>query len=493
MSKANILYVDDEVSNLRTFKNSLRREYNVLTATSGEEGLKILAKNEIDVIVADQKMPEMTGVDFLKIVLKKYPMPNRILITGYTNFDALKDAINEGKIFQYVQKPWEKEILVHILEKAIEAYHLEKDNKQLKEKLLKNNKEISSINKKLKKEIDVKNTALKKLKQSESELKINEIRLKEAQMIANTGNWEIDHQTNTMYWSEGFFQIMGMNSKKVKPTFQMFSDIIYKEDKEKDYKAYSDHLKNKQPYEIELRMQLNDETIKYISKRCRTKFNAKGKAVQSIGTIQDITDKKLFEFELRVYQEELENLIKIRTKELKEERDRAQNYLDIANVIFLIRDQNQNIKLINKKGLEILGYSSEKELLDVNWYDNFVAQKDRNLCRKTFIDYINEKIPLKPDYECTLITKKGEGRIILWKDTLLRDNDGQVVGVLSSGDDITLRKRNESMLKDYTNELEMFNKSMLGREMRIIELKEEINSLAKDAGKKIPYPEIWEK
>lgn len=493
MSKANILYVDDEESNLRTFKNSLRREYNVLTARSGKEGLEILAKNDIDVIIADQKMPEMTGVDFLKKALEKNPMPNRILLTGYTDFEAIKDAINKGKIFQYVQKPWEKEILKNIIDKAIEAYFLEKNNKVLKEELIKKNAKISKINIKLKEEIKLKNITLQELKKSQEELQQNEDRLKEAQARAHLGNWEINLKTNQMLWSDEIFRIFQLNPVKTKPSFEAFINIIHPDDKDKATEAYSQHLKDKRSYEIEIRIKVKDKTIKYISHKCHSEFDKKGKAVKSAGIIQDITEKKLAEIELRKYHEHLEDIVKERTAELKAERDRTQNYLDIAAVIFLILDKDQNITLINKKGAETLGYNNEKDLIGFNWYDNFVPNKEINERRQKYVKMFNAKIPFKTEEESIIVTKNDEHKLIAWNNVILKDNEGQTVGVLSSGEDITIRRRNEQILAERKDELEMFNKSMLGREMRTIELKEEINILAKETGRQIPYPEIWNK
>ena len=106
--KFSILYVDDEVSNLHVFKNTFRRAYNIYTAESACDGLQILETKKIDLIITDQRMPEMSGVEFLKKAMVRHPQPNRILITAYTDFTALKDAVNEAKIFQFIQKPWDE-------------------------------------------------------------------------------------------------------------------------------------------------------------------------------------------------------------------------------------------------------------------------------------------------------------------------------------------------------------------------------------------------
>jgi len=149
MDKFSILYVDDEESNLRVFKNTFRREYNIFTATDAKTGLDILEKEQIDLILSDQRMPEITGVEFLKMTLEKHPKPNRILITAYTDFEALQKAINEARIFQYVQKPWDEKYLTEVIKNALELYVLKKENIKLNRELLHKNQQLEDLNEEL--------------------------------------------------------------------------------------------------------------------------------------------------------------------------------------------------------------------------------------------------------------------------------------------------------------------------------------------------------
>lgn len=126
--KYTILYVDDEESNLNIFKNTFRRDYNVLVANNAQTGLEILKNEKVDLILTDQRMPEIDGVTFLKQTINQFPNLNRILITGYTDFDALCNAVNDAKIFQYIQKPWVEGQLRNVIEKALEVYLLRQEN-----------------------------------------------------------------------------------------------------------------------------------------------------------------------------------------------------------------------------------------------------------------------------------------------------------------------------------------------------------------------------
>lgn len=134
-SKINILYVDDEQNNLISFKATFRIKYNVMVAISGEEAVKILDSKPVDIIITDQRMPNMTGVEFLESILESHPDPMRILLTGYADLNAVIDAVNKGKIFHYLTKPWNEEELDMTIQRAYEVYKLRKDEKELTEKL----------------------------------------------------------------------------------------------------------------------------------------------------------------------------------------------------------------------------------------------------------------------------------------------------------------------------------------------------------------------
>src|SRR5437899_9131593 len=107
----NILYIDDEIHNLNAFRASFRRLYNVFIAESAEEGKIILEKNDIHIIITDQRMPKITGIEFLESIIKKYPDPIRMLLTGYSDITAVVDAINKGQVYRYISKPWNDEEL----------------------------------------------------------------------------------------------------------------------------------------------------------------------------------------------------------------------------------------------------------------------------------------------------------------------------------------------------------------------------------------------
>ncbi|MBK1439399.1 response regulator [Parapedobacter sp. ISTM3] len=120
--KISILYVDDEENNLISFRATFRLKYKVYTALSGREAIQLIKERPINVIITDQRMPQMTGVEFLEEVIKVNPDPMRILLTGYADMSAVVDAVNKGKIFHYLSKPWSEEELDDTIQRAYEIY-----------------------------------------------------------------------------------------------------------------------------------------------------------------------------------------------------------------------------------------------------------------------------------------------------------------------------------------------------------------------------------
>jgi two-component system response regulator HupR/HoxA len=135
MPPSKLLAVDDEQSSLNSIFRTLRREFEVLLSLNGQSALEVMKEQEIAVILADQRMPEMTGVEFFNKAMKLQPHAMRILITGYTDIEAIIQAINDGKVFYYINKPWEPEELRIIVRRAAEQYRLTKENERLLKEL----------------------------------------------------------------------------------------------------------------------------------------------------------------------------------------------------------------------------------------------------------------------------------------------------------------------------------------------------------------------
>ncbi len=144
----------------------------------------------------------------------------------------------------------------------------------------------------------------------------------------------------------------------------------------------------------------------------------------ALGSARDITERKRAEDELR------------------KERDKAQKYLDVANTIIVVIDSDQKVRLINQKGCKVLGYK-EEEILDKNWYDTFVPERIRDEVKAVSAKLMAGKIKPVEYFENPVLTKSGEERLIAWHNAVLKDKEGNIIATLSSGEDITERKRSE--------------------------------------------------
>jgi PAS domain S-box-containing protein len=146
----------------------------------------------------------------------------------------------------------------------------------------------------------------------------------------------------------------------------------------------------------------------------------------------------------RALQKEINERIRAE-QELVLERDRAQSYLEVARVMFVLIDLEGRVALINKKGCEILGYE-ESEILGRHWFTDFVPEENRQSVRSVFDDLITGKCGSDTPYENQVLTNSGTRRTILWQNTVLRDESGRITGTLSSGEDVTERRRMEEEL-----------------------------------------------
>ncbi|HET9529243.1 MAG TPA: response regulator, partial [Blastocatellia bacterium] len=134
--KYTILAVDDEPANLRMLERLLRKNYNVLTAMSGEEALSILSRENVSLIITDQRMPGMSGTELLRESLQTNPDTMKIILTGYTDLDALTEAINTTRVYKFVNKPWEPFALKQTIDDAIREYELSVQHKHLVDRLV---------------------------------------------------------------------------------------------------------------------------------------------------------------------------------------------------------------------------------------------------------------------------------------------------------------------------------------------------------------------
>ena len=141
-----LLVVDDEPDIVRSVQDLLRRDWHVVGTTRAAEALELMQREEVHVIMSDQRMPEMTGVQFLSQVRGDHPDALRLLFTGYADIHAVIDAINQGNVYRYITKPWDPDELRTVLAQAAERYELMVERKRLTAELERNNAELARKN-----------------------------------------------------------------------------------------------------------------------------------------------------------------------------------------------------------------------------------------------------------------------------------------------------------------------------------------------------------
>jgi response regulator RpfG family c-di-GMP phosphodiesterase len=159
---ATLLFVDDEANILSSLQRLFRPVgYRILTALSGAEGLAIMEKEAVDLIISDMRMPNMDGATFLEQVEKRWPDTLRILLTGYADITSTINAINKGKIYRYISKPWEDNDIRLLVKHALQGQHLEREKKRLEQIVLTQNEELKELNANLEKRVEARTQEIK--------------------------------------------------------------------------------------------------------------------------------------------------------------------------------------------------------------------------------------------------------------------------------------------------------------------------------------------
>jgi response regulator RpfG family c-di-GMP phosphodiesterase len=157
-----LLLVDDEESTRDALRLLLQPDgYRILTAASGAAGLELLAQNEVDVILSDQRMPGMTGVEFLRRVKIMHPQTVRMVLSAYTELASVTDAINEGAIYKFLTKPWEDSLLRANIDEAFHHRELADENIRLQAEAQVANRELAQANARLREILAEKERPLK--------------------------------------------------------------------------------------------------------------------------------------------------------------------------------------------------------------------------------------------------------------------------------------------------------------------------------------------
>ncbi|MCL6097651.1 MAG: PAS domain S-box protein, partial [Bacteroidetes bacterium] len=268
---------------------------------------------------------------------------------------------------------------------------------------------------------------------SESTLKTPMHGLNEAQRLAHIGNWELDLEKNVLYWSDEIYRIFEIDPKKFGASYEAFLNAIHPNDREAVSAAYSYSLENKSPYSIDHRLLFSDGRIKYVHEECETFYDEKGKPIRSVGTVQDITERKAYEQALLSSSLYTRGLI--------------ETSLDPLVTI----GPDGKITDVNKATETITGKSREK--LNGTDFSDYFTEPEK---AKAGYQEVFEKGFVR-DYPLETHRKNGQVFSVLYNASLYRDEHGKVVGVFAAARDVTERKKAEEEL----HEREKHSRSLL--------------------------------
>lgn len=267
-----------------------------------------------------------------------------------------------------------------------------------------------------------------------------ERQLREAQALAHIGDWHADFRSGEVSWSDEVYRIFGQEAAIFVPDVDTFHAAVHPEDRTK-VRASEERAKLTGMHDIVHRVVRPDGSVRHVRVLAQAETDTSGALVRMSGTVQDVTEV-----------EEIES-------DLRRERDRAQRYLDTIQTVMLSLDPSGRITMINRRGCELLGFE-EKELLGRHWFRCFLpAPQGMQQIYPEFRRIMSGPTTEFEYFENPALCRDGRQRLIAWHNAVLRDEKGSIVGVLSSGEDITERKKAEEALQKAREEAENANRA----------------------------------
>jgi PAS domain S-box-containing protein len=271
---------------------------------------------------------------------------------------------------------------------------------------------------------------------AETALRASEERLNLAMLAANIGTWDWVIETNEVTWSKKVENLFGIKDGAFDGTYEMYMSLIHPDDRDHTQFAVNAALGGKvSPFHVLHRVVVPSGDTRYLEAIGEVIRDDSGKPTRMIGVVTDSTDRELAD------------------RQLRKEKETAQMYLDIVGTLMVAIDRNRKVKLINRRGCEILGYD-EKDIIGEDWFDNFVPELIRDEVAEAFDQLMAGDLEPAEYYENPVITESGEQRLIAWHNTMIRDDDGEIVGTMSSGADVTDRRQAERVKTELEDQLQ---------------------------------------
>lgn len=395
MSKIKILIVEDEQLMALDLKEKLEEMEFIVTGitVTGEQTIEQVRLTQPDLVLMDIVIEgNIDGIETADRVRRMFNIPV-IYLTAFTDSETMNRA-KASEPFAYLVKPYNEWELKFLIEIATYKNQLEKSLSESEKSYRNLAENLPAI---------VYRTYIRR--------------------TAAQGGKQVE------FFNELLRELTGYNDDELQFTdVCALASLIIPEDRQKVIAALEKAIEETRSFEVDYRASHKDGTIKYFHERGKVVLDKEGNPYFIEGVIFDISGRKRTE------------------AALQKERDRAQRYLDIAGVMMVAISSKHEVELINREGCEILGYG-EAEIIGKNWFDNFIPKKDIDTVKEVFDRLLSGEVGLYKYFENPVLCKHGEEKIIAWYNTILYDEHGQISGTLSSGQEITVRKKMEAEMQ----------------------------------------------
>lgn len=283
-------------------------------------------------------------------------------------------------------------------------------------------------------------TDITERKAAEDALRQSEASLETAQRIAHIGNWAWDMESGGMEWSDEVYRIFGHAPQEFPATYAACLEHIHPDDRRFVTAELEQALDGAKPYNVDYRVALPDGRVIVVHEQGEVTFDDTGKPIKMLGTVQDVTQQKHYEAQLRELNESLEQRVDMRTKELVEERNFVSTTFETVGALIVVLDHTGRIERFNHACEQITGFTAAEVQGKYIW-DVLIPPAEVASAKQAFSQLTTHGT--SRTYENHLLTKKGEQRLIAWSNSSIQAADGTLT-VIVTGIDITERKRAEN-------------------------------------------------
>ncbi|MCD6361994.1 MAG: PAS domain S-box protein, partial [Armatimonadetes bacterium] len=385
-----ILIVDDDVSFCETLADTLQISgFQTDSVGALEEALSKIEGRFFNVVLLDLKLPDTTGLEALRAIKERAPETEVVVVTGYASVPSVIEAIN-GQAFSYVEKPIDIQHLLWVINRILEEQTLRARTTEL----------------------------MGRLRESEERYRHLFENLNDAAFLADreTGLIIETNKAGEELTGRTRDEIIGMHQTQLHPPEKV----------EQYRQRFAEHVEKGRMADFDGEVMRKDGSI--VSVAISASIVTLAGKEYLLGLFRDITDRKEAE------------------QATARAMERARKYFDVAGVMLLVIGADETVQLINRRGCEVLGYSRD-EVIGKNWFDVFIPEAFRAEARELFSKLMMAGDEGIEHHEGTVLTKTGEQRDIAWNYSVLWDQDGNVEGILCSGEHITERQRLERQLR----------------------------------------------